>query len=74
MIKVRAIKKGFYGQLRVPGDPKTECFEIKNEKAFSKFWMVKVDKPKKVKVDKKSKGKEPDETPEPDENLDPQEA
>jgi hypothetical protein len=37
-IKVKATERGFLGKIREPGD----VFEIADEKAFSKNWMVKV--------------------------------
>ena len=41
-IKVKAIKNGFFGKYRRPGDK----FEIDSEQQFSKIWMVKVELPK----------------------------
>lgn len=42
-MKVKATQRGYYGQLREPG----EAFEIANKADFSEVWMVKVeaDKP-----------------------------
>lgn len=37
-IKVMATRQGLYGQLREPG----ELFTIKDEEAFSKRWMKKI--------------------------------
>lgn len=38
-IKVKATRKGFYGKFRYPDDE----FTVRDEKAFSKRWMVKVE-------------------------------
>ncbi len=41
-MKVEAMQKGFYEQLRNPGD----IFNISGEKAFSQVWMKKLKKTK----------------------------
>ena len=48
-MKVRAIKRGYYGRLRDPDDEENNVFEIEDEKDFSENWMEKVganDRPK----------------------------
>lgn len=45
MVRVKATRPGYYGQLRAPGD----VFEVSGEKAVSKHWMVRADAEKPAK-------------------------
>lgn len=45
MIRVKATAKGYYGQLREPGD----VFAVKTEREVSSRWMERLDPPAKGK-------------------------